>query len=230
MDTPIAFLAIPYRSPQRLFRTGQAKVRHLPLKRTFDILFSLSAMVLGAPLFGFLALAIRLSSPGPIIYGHKRMGRGGRPFRCYKFRSMYPDAAQRLRHILETDSAAREEWKASRKLKSDPRVTPIGRLLRKYSLDELPQFWNVLWGELSVVGPRPLTRDEIVNEVGVRAAKTLSVRPGLTCLWQVQGRNDLSYRERIDLDVEYVERRTFWLDLKIVLRTIPAMLHSRGAY
>lgn len=230
MNSPITILAVPYRSPRRLFRSGQAKVRHLPIKRTFDILFSATTMLLGAPLFGVLALAVRLSSPGPVIYGHKRVGRGGRPFRCYKFRSMYPDAAQRLRNILESDPEAYEEWKAYRKLKCDPRITPIGHFLRKYSLDEIPQFWNVLRGDLSVVGPRPLTRDEIVNEVGGRASKTLAVRPGLTCLWQIQGRNDLSYAERIDLDVEYVESRSFWLDLRMILKTIPAMLNSRGAY
>jgi exopolysaccharide production protein ExoY len=230
VNSQITTLAIPYRSPRRLFRSGQAKVRHLPIKRTFDIAFSISAMFLGAPLFGLLALAVRLSSPGPVIYGHKRIGRGGRPFRCYKFRSMYPDAALRLRNILESDPKACAEWRAFRKLRRDPRITPIGRLLRKYSLDELPQFWNVLRGDLSIVGPRPLTRDEIVHEVGVRASKTLSVRPGLTCLWQVRGRNDLSYAERVDLDVQYVEKRSLWLDLSIICKTIPAMLKSRGAY
>lgn len=221
---------LPYRSPLRLFRSGQARVRHLPIKRIFDLLFSGSVLLLGAPIFTAIALVIRLSSPGPIIYGHKRVGRGGRPFRCYKFRSMYPDAASRLRKILASDPNARKEWEAHRKLKNDPRITPIGRLLRKYSLDELPQFWNVFRGELSVIGPRPLTRDEIVNAVGARAAKTLSVRPGLSCLWQIEGRNDLSYAKRIDLDVEYVNRRTLWLDLLIVAKTVPAMLHGRGAY
>ena len=206
------------------------KIRHLPLKRTFDICFSLTALIVGAPVFLTIALLVRLSSKGPIFYSHQRVGRGGRMFPCYKFRTMHPDGAERLGEILKTNPTLREEWERTQKLKNDPRITPIGLLLRKLSLDELPQFWNVLRGDLSVVGPRPVVQEELEKHFGSKASGILSIRPGLTGIWQTSGRNNTTYEERIALDEQYVARRSLWLDLWLIAKTIPAMLFSRGAY
>jgi undecaprenyl-phosphate galactose phosphotransferase len=177
-----------------------------------------------------MLLAIRLTSKGKAIYSHERIGRGGKPFNCYKFRTMYRNADQRLQEILESDPQLREEWQKSFKLKNDPRITPIGKILRKTSFDELPQFWNVLKGDLSIVGPRPVVKEEINQYFGVKAYKILSVRPGITGLWQVSGRSDTSYETRIHLDEKYVDNHSLLLDLKLVLKTIPCMVRSKGAY
>jgi len=205
-------------------------VKHYSFKRAFDICFSLLALIVGFPLFLAVGIAVRLSSKGNIIYSHERIGRGGKPFRCYKFRTMYPDADQRLKEILLKDSALREEWEKSHKLKHDPRITKVGAFLRKTSLDELPQFWNVLRGDLSVVGPRPVVRAEVQRYLGARAPLILSVRPGLTGLWQVSGRSNTSYEIRLTMDEEYVRAQSLLLDLKLIAKTIPAMLFTRGAY
>lgn len=216
------------------------EVRHLPVKRAFDLIFSLCALTFGLPLFIIVAIAIKLTSPGKVVYSHERIGRGGKPFHCYKFRTMYADADARLKELLKSDPSIREEWEARHKLRNDPRITPIGRFLRKTSLDELPQFWNVLKGDLSVVGPRPVVHAEVVKHLGVKAAKILSVRPGLTGIWQVSGRSDTSYSTRIQLDEKYVDhvhRRSYLLaldliafDLKLIAKTIPSMISSKGAY
>ncbi len=206
------------------------RVQHLPLKRLFDIIFSAAILLIFSPLFLLIGFAIALSSKGHVIFSQKRMGRGGRPFLCFKFRSMYLDAEQRLEELLEKDVVARREWESTRKLKRDPRITPLGRLLRKTSLDELPQFWNVLKGELSVVGPRPVPKNEIETFFGKHAAKVLSIRPGLTCTWQVSGRNNVTYADRVMMDERYVRERSFWMDLKLIARTLPAMLFANGAY
>lgn len=206
------------------------EVLHLPLKRAFDVFFSSFTMLLGAPLFFFLAACIRFSSSGPIIYSHKRVGRGGREFPCYKFRSMYEDADQRLHEILARDPLLQKEWDETQKLKNDPRVTPIGKFLRKTSLDELPQFINVLKGDLSVVGPRAMVKPEIQKFLGDKAIKILSVRPGITGLWQTSGRSDTSYETRIALDETYIDEQSFFGDLKLIFKTIPVMLFSKGAY
>lgn len=199
-------------------------------KRFFDIIFSIGALILCLPIFIAIILAVRLSSRGEAIYSHARVGRHGKIFRCYKFRTMFADADARLNDLLASDSNLLQEWSATRKLKDDPRVTPIGKFLRKTSLDELPQFWNVLKGDLSVVGPRPLVPDEVAECLGDKATKILSVRPGLTCTWQVSGRNDVSYSTRIKLDEEYVDTRSFLLDLKLIALTLPCMINSKGAY
>lgn len=206
------------------------KVRHMPIKRTFDIVFSIFAIIFTLPICFFVALAVKFSSKGPIFYSHLRVGRAGKKFHCYKFRTMYSDADKRLKEILAQDPILREEWESQHKLKNDPRVTPLGKFLRKTSLDELPQFWNVLKGDLSVVGPRPVVELEIVKFLGPKAAKILSIRPGLTCFWQVSGRTDTSYDKRIALDEKYVDNRSLRLDLKLIAKTIPAMFNSRGAY
>jgi undecaprenyl-phosphate galactose phosphotransferase len=206
------------------------KIRHFPVKRLFDILFSLSALFFLSPLFLILTLLIRLTSRGPAIYAHKRVGRGAKPFYCYKFRSMFCDADQRLETLLSNDPALKEEWRASQKLKSDPRITKVGTFLRKSSLDELPQFMNVLTGDLSVVGPRAMVESEIKEHLGNHASKILSIRPGVTGLWQISGRSDTSYPRRIQLDLEYINSHNFFTDLKIIAKTIPVMLFSKGAY
>jgi exopolysaccharide production protein ExoY len=206
------------------------KIQHLPLKRALDILFSLSALILLSPLFLFIAALIRATSPGKAIYHQKRIGRGGICFNCYKFRTMYENAEIILQEILSQDDEKRKEWSETHKLKNDPRITPVGAFLRRSSLDELPQFWNVLKGDLSVVGPRPVVQEEIDRHFGPKAEKIFSVRPGITGLWQISGRSDTSYSKRIALDECYVEQRSFLTDLKIIALTIPRMISKRGAY
>lgn len=212
------------------FSNLEFQIKHRAVKRIFDVLFSLTILVLFAPVFALIALFIACTSKGPIVYAHKRIGRGGKLFKCYKFRTMHQDAEVRLQELLKKDAALKAEWEANYKLKNDPRITSIGGFLRKTSLDEFPQFWNVLKGDLSVVGPRPVVLDEIIKHYGEKAGKVLSIRPGLTGLWQVSGRNDTSYASRISLDEEYINNWSLGLDIKLVLKTIPAMLSSRGAY
>lgn len=206
------------------------KIRHIPIKRIFDILFSFCILVLISPLFLLLSTLIYFTSPGKVIYSHERVGRGGKTFRCYKFSTMYSDAEERLKDILRNDPAKRKEWQTNFKLKDDPRITPIGKILRKTSMDELPQFWNVLKGDLSIVGPRPVIIQEVQTRFGTKAYKILSVRPGITGLWQVSGRNDISYAKRIQLDEQYIDQRSMFMDIKLIAKTIPAILTSKGAY
>lgn len=208
----------------------EGSVKRLPLKRAFDIVFSATVLILSLPLFVIVAASIFFSSRGKIVYAHHRIGRGGRPFRCYKFRTMYPDADIRIKEILEKYPEYRKEWEQNHKLKNDPRITPIGTFLRKTSLDEFPQFWNILKGDLSVVGPRPVVKAELEKHFGAKASKILSVRPGLTGLWQISGRSDTNYQTRILLDEQYVDNQSFLKDLKIISKTIPVMLKSKGAY
>lgn len=206
-------------------------IKHIPIKRMFDLIFSIFCLIMGSPLFLLIAACIYLTSPGKVVYSHQRIGRGGKPFRCYKFRTMYSDADRRLKEILESNPQLREEWERSYKLKNDPRVTHFGAFLRKTSLDELPQFWNVLKGDLSIVGPRPVVQEEVEKYLGVKAYKILSIRPGLTGPWQVSGRSDINcYQKRIALDEAYVDQQSFSGDLKLIAKTIPAMLLTKGAY
>ena len=206
------------------------KIKHIPIKRGFDLLFSFMCLLIGAPVFLIIAVLIFLTSPGKVIYSHVRIGRGGKPFRCYKFRTMHSNADEVLKEILATNVQLHQEWEQTYKLQQDPRVTPVGSFLRKTSLDELPQFWNVLKGDLSVVGPRPVVKEEVDKYFSVKAYKILSIRPGLTGPWQVSGRNNTSYQTRIQLDEYYVEHHSFFLDMKLIAKTIPAMLSSKGAY
>lgn len=150
------------------------KIRHFPIKRSFDLVFSLLCLVTGSPVFLIIAFLIYITSPGKVIYSHERIGRGGKPFRCYKFRSMYADADKRLNDLLAKNPDLKKEWETTFKLKNDPRVTPFGLFLRKTSLDEIPQFWNVLKGDLSVVGPRPVVNEEIKKYYCMKAYKILS--------------------------------------------------------
>jgi lipopolysaccharide/colanic/teichoic acid biosynthesis glycosyltransferase len=187
-------------------------------------------LALCLPLLGLLAMLIRLDG-GPALFHHARIGRGGRPFACVKFRTMTPDAEQRLAALLAVDAGARAEWEMTRKLRRDPRATLIGRFLRASSLDELPQLFNVLRGEMSLVGPRPVTRAELDAYYGDAAARDYaSVRPGITGLWQVSGRNDVSYGRRVELDMAYVRNPSLLMDLRILLQTVRIVLLRRGAY
>ena len=201
------------------------------LKRTGDVLLSLTVLGLGSPAFLLLAALVKLSSPGPVFYVQQRVGRGYRRFGCIKFRTMRQDADAVLAQVLERSPALQAEFDRDFKLRDDPRITPIGRFLRRSSLDELPQFLNVLRGEMSVVGPRPIVRKEI-DRYGDYMDEVLAVRPGLTGLWQVSGRNNLSYPKRVRLDLAYARGRTCLLDLAIILRTFGVLLlpMDRGAY
>jgi undecaprenyl-phosphate galactose phosphotransferase len=199
-------------------------------KRIFDLFFSLVILILSAPFFLFCMIAVKLSSAGPVFYAHSRVGRSGKAFECLKFRTMYLNADAKLQPLLASDPALMNEWKTYFKLKVDPRITGIGRFLRKTSLDELPQIWNVFKGDMSIVGPRPLTQHEVTHYLKEKAETILSVKPGLTTLWIIQGRNDLSLEERIELEEYYVNHRNFWLDCKLIFRTALIMLFPKGAY
>ncbi|MBA3723057.1 MAG: sugar transferase [Parachlamydiaceae bacterium] len=215
---------------EKLTSSIKYQIKHIPIKRIFDILFSICALIIGFPIYLIIASIIFCYSPGGVFYSHQRIGRGGKPFACYKFRSMYPDADARLKHILATDPILKVEWELNFKLKNDPRIMPIGTFLRKTSLDELPQFWNVLKGDLSVVGPRPVIQEEVDKYLSYKAPKILSIRPGLTGPWQVSGRSGLSYQKRIELDEFYIDNQSLLLDIKLIAKTIPVMLFSKGAY
>jgi lipopolysaccharide/colanic/teichoic acid biosynthesis glycosyltransferase len=198
-------------------------------KRAMDIAGAAALLLATAPVFLILALLVRLDG-GRVFYAHERIGRGGQAFGCLKFRSMVVDADRRLAALLERDPAARAEWDSTRKLKNDPRVTMVGRFLRASSLDELPQLINVLKGEMSLVGPRPVQAAELAAFYGAAAQHYLSVRPGLTGPWQISGRNDTSYAQRVALDVAYVTQPSLLTDIRILLRTPIAVLARRGAY
>lgn len=198
-------------------------------KRGFDIGAVTIALLLFLPLILTLIALLMLSQGRPVIYRHSRMGRGGKAFHCFKFRTMATDGDELLRHHLSGNPAARREWEATRKLKDDPRVTPLGRVLRKTSADELPQLLNVLRGEMSLVGPRPIVHAEAAF-YGPYIDHYHRVKPGLTGAWQISGRSDTSYAERVQLDAEYAITRSFGGDLKILMRTVPAVLRARGSY
>jgi len=201
------------------------------LKRSCDILFSLTVLSLGWPVFLALALLVKISSRGPVFYVQQRVGRDYRSFGCIKFRTMRRDADRILSRLLSESADLQEEFRNDFKLRNDPRITRLGRFLRRSSLDELPQFLNVLRGEMSLVGPRPIVRQELPR-YGDRMEEVLAVRPGLTGLWQVSGRNNLSYDERVALDLRYARHRSVWMDLSIIARTIGVILdpRDRGAY
>lgn len=195
------------------------------VKRAVDVALSLLILVVGAPVIALIALAIRLDSPGPILFPQVRIGKNGRPFTLYKFRSMYQDAEQRLAILKERNEAVGALFK----IRDDPRRTRVGRLLRRTSLDELPQAINILRGEMSWVGPRPQLPSEVAQYQDWQYQR-LEVTPGLTGLWQVSGRSDLTFEEMVLLDLYYAEHWSLGLDLKIMLRTLPAVLRARGAY
>jgi exopolysaccharide production protein ExoY len=201
---------------------------YAPAKRVLDVFGAIVLAVVFSPLILAIAILMRREG-GSIIYKHRRVGRDGRGFECLKFRTMVPNADQVLRELLERDSAIKAEWLRDHKLRCDPRVTRLGRFLRRTSLDELPQLWNVMRGEMSLVGPRPVVREELLR-YGRNVRTYLSAKPGITGLWQVKGRNDTDYRRRVVLDTYYVRNQNLLLDLYILLKTTRVVLGGSGAY
>lgn len=196
------------------------------IKRTFDMLMAFTLLLLLTPFMLLVALLIRATSPGAAIFSQIRVGRFGRHFRFYKFRSMYVGASGRKEELLSRNQSADG---VIFKLKSDPRVTPLGRFLRKTSIDELPQLFCVLLGNMSLVGPRPPLPEE-VRQYTLEDRKRLNVIPGLTCLWQIRGRSDIPFSQQVKLDKEYIRSQSIWNDLVILLKTVPAIISGRGAY
>jgi exopolysaccharide production protein ExoY len=197
-------------------------------KRAFDIVGALILGLVFSPLILAIIALIRIEGE-PILFWHKRIGRNGRIFHCVKFRTMVRDAEHVLRRLLNEHPELRDEWTQNHKLRNDPRVSKVGRVLRLTSLDELPQLWNVLRGEMSLVGPRPIVRAELLR-YGRCASKYLAVKPGLTGLWQVKGRNDTTYRRRVAMDKFYIQNQSMYLDLYILAATPGAVLRRNGAY
>jgi len=200
--------------------------------KTFsDFSFSLIFLTLGFPIFIIISILIKFSSRGPIFFSQERIGKNKKIFKCLKFRTMHPEAKDILGNLLANNKNLRKEFEDTHKLKNDPRITKIGKFLRKTSLDELPQFFNVLRMEMSIVGPRPIVRSEIIK-YGGSFSKVISVRPGITGLWQVSGRNNLSYKRRVFLDCLYINKMNLLMDLRIITRTIGVIFlpGDRGAY
>lgn len=198
-------------------------------KRAVDLTFGLVAIAATLPVMLVIAIVIKFESPGPILFVHRRVARGGREFRLIKFRTMVCDAEVRLEAFLRANADSRAEWSERQKLRLDPRITRVGRLLRKGSLDELPQLFNIIMGHMSLVGPRAITREE-VPRFGDYAPSILAIKPGLTGLWAVSGRGDLSQQQRAQLEYQYVTNWSMLLDGKILLRTVPAVFRGHGAY
>ncbi|MEA3223032.1 MAG: undecaprenyl-phosphate galactose phosphotransferase WbaP [Thermodesulfobacteriota bacterium] len=206
-----------------------ARVQNRAIKRSFDIVLSLFGLVVFSPVLFILAVVIKIDSKGSVFFGHTRVGKRGKTFTCYKFRTMVENAKETLEELLANDPEARAQWDKDFKLKEDPRVTKMGVFLRKTSFDELPQLWNVFKGDMSLVGPRPIVSDE-VEKYGEKARYFFKVTPGITGLWQVSGRNDIDYDERVLLDEYYAKNWSLWLDIEIIIRTFGAVLKSEGAY
>ena len=229
MDTTLALTQTDLQSVSR----GYAERLPQPIggwmKRIVDVTFAGLAILLLSPLLVGLAFLVQFTSPGPVFYGHKRVGFGGKTFKCWKFRSMAANGEAVLASHFRDNPDALREWAETHKLRDDPRVTPIGRVLRKLSLDELPQLFNILSGDMSIVGPRPIVNDE-VRRYGASLGHYLSTRPGLTGLWQVSGRSDVGYRQRVLMDRYYASNWSLFTDIAIILRTVPAVLRSRGSY
>lgn len=198
-------------------------------KRCIDLLLLLISSPITIPVTVFIALIVKITSPGPIFYGHKRIGKNGREFKCWKFRSMVIDADKQLEKILAENPEMRAEWEKDRKFTNDPRVTKIGKILRKTSIDEIPQFFNILTGEMSFIGPRPVTEPELAK-YGKKSDFILSVQPGLSGMWQISGRSDTGYEERVTLDSYYIQNWSVWLDIWIIIKTVYVVLRGKGAY
>jgi lipopolysaccharide/colanic/teichoic acid biosynthesis glycosyltransferase len=200
-------------------------------KRLFDVVFSLAVLIIFSPVYLLVAVLIAIDSPGPVFYVQRRVGKNFKPFGCIKFRTMVHNADDLLVDILDRSPQIRQEFEADFKLRQDPRITAIGRFLRYTSLDEFPQFWNVLMGDMSVVGPRPLVPEEL-PKYGQPIEKVLTIKPGITGLWQVSGRNDIPYDRRVQIDVYYATCHNWLLDLLIIFKTIGVMVFPRnnGAY
>jgi len=198
-------------------------------KRFFDITVAVAAILFLSPLLVMLATLVKFSDGGRVLYRHRRIGQNGKSFYCLKYRTMVENGDEVLASHFASDPLSREQWYTTRKLQNDPRVTNVGQVLRKLSLDELPQLFNILAGDMSFVGPRPVVEDEL-ELYGPAVNYYLKSRPGLTGLWQISGRNDVSYGTRVALDRHYIENWSFASDLKIMIRTLPVVLSSRGSY
>jgi exopolysaccharide production protein ExoY len=209
--------------------SSRSKPVGLSGKRLIDIALASFGVVLLCPLLILCFAACLLSSPGPALFGHRRIGFQGKSFRCFKFRTMVINGEEVLRAYLAANPDAKAEWEASRKLRLDPRVTAIGAMLRKTSLDEIPQLFNVLRGDMSIVGPRPVTEEELLK-YSTSVGSYLACRPGITGLWQVSGRSGTTYRKRVAYDTYYARHWSMVLDAKIIVATIPALLDSNNAY
>ncbi len=210
-------------------QTTMANVFDANLSRTLDVVVAILALTILFPVILIFGICIFLQDGGWPIFVHRRIGRGGETFPCLKLRTMVRDSEERLRRHLEANPAARAEWAMDQKLRADPRITPLGQFLRKSSLDELPQLVNVLAGHMSLVGPRPIVAAEVAR-YGRYFRFYCAVRPGITGLWQVSGRNDTSYRRRVAMDTVYSRRRSLSTDISILVRTVPAVLASKGSF
>ncbi|MEH6585713.1 MAG: sugar transferase [Halioglobus sp.] len=195
-------------------------------KRSIDFLAAGLGLLLLSPFFVLLVIAIKLESKGPVLFSQTRLGQGGAPFRCWKFRSMFIDAEQRKQELLAKNEM---DGGTTFKMKRDPRVTRVGRFIRKASIDELPQLWNVLVGDMSLVGPRPPVPQEVANYTAYERQR-LMAKPGITCIWQVSGRSEIPFEEQVGLDIKYIVGRSLRMDIALLIRTIPAVLFARGAY
>jgi lipopolysaccharide/colanic/teichoic acid biosynthesis glycosyltransferase len=195
------------------------------LKRSFDILVSFLLLLACIPIFLLIALLVKLEDGGPVMFPQIRVGRYGRHFRMYKIRSMCLDAEQRLKDLIQKNHHAEG---ITFKIKDDPRITRVGKWLRKFSFDELPQIWNVFLGNMSLVGPRPPLPRE-VNKYSPADRRRLAIKPGITCIWQISGRSEIDFSGQVQLDVNYIESQSFWTDVKILTRTVPAVLCGKGA-
>jgi exopolysaccharide biosynthesis polyprenyl glycosylphosphotransferase len=204
---------------------AEAAVWQLAVKRGIDVFLSVLLLVLLAPIMAFTVLAIRLTSRGPVVLPQERIGVGGRPFTMFKFRSMYLNAQE----TREAYAALNERDGPVFKIRRDPRTTPVGRLIRQLSIDELPQLVNVLRGEMSLVGPRPPLPEEVAQYTAFQRQR-LEARPGITCIWQVSGRSELDFDTWVEMDLEYIDNWSLWIDLRLLARTIPAVLSRRGAW
>jgi exopolysaccharide biosynthesis polyprenyl glycosylphosphotransferase len=196
------------------------------VKRAFDMTVASIVMVLLSPLFLLVVLVIRLDSPGPILFSQDRIGKNGRTFKMWKFRSMYIDAEQRKAELMKHNQM---QGGVLFKMKDDPRVTRVGKFIRKFSIDELPQFQNVFLGDMSLVGPRPPVPSEVAQYMPYQRQR-LEATPGITCIWQVSGRSEISFAQQVEMDVEYISTRSFWKDIALLFKTVPAVLSARGAY
>ncbi len=203
----------------------EEKIVYKILKRTVDIIGSLLGLILLLPIFLILSIVVKADSPGPIFFAHKRLGYNGDLIRIYKFRTMVINAEELLNNLSPEQ---KEEFAKNFKLENDPRITKVGNFLRKSSLDELPQLLNILKGELSIVGPRPIVEKELKN-YGIYGEKLLSVKPGLTGNWQANGRSDTTYEERVEMDMQYIDNRSIFMDIKIIFKTFSAVIKKQGA-
>lgn len=203
--------------------------RNLFLKRFIDLLIIISLSPFWLPVMLILCILTKITSKGPIFYGHKRVGKNGKEIKCWKFRSMCVNSQEILEQILATDPVRKAEWEKDRKFLDDPRVTKFGKILRKTSLDELPQIFNIIKGDMSLIGPRPVTEPELIK-YGEYKDYVLSVVPGLSGLWQVSGRSDTGYEERISFDTFYIQNWSIWLDIWILIKTVWVVINGKGAY